>query len=650
MIQTISAFFENLMPHMPVLSIMALFMGAFIVALLGERAKRIRTAIVCVSVLGSLFFVLYLIYPVMVQGQVISYWMGGWEPVAGYAIGIGLTVDAVSLFFAIIVTVMASASALFSFRYISRDDSHEKYYTLFLMLCGGVLGFVLTGDLFNMYVMVEIMTFSAVALTAFRNWYHGALEAAFKYLIVSCIGSTCILIGTALLYAQLHTLNIAQIAALLGLRRAFYPVELIAFAFLFVGYAIKAFATPFHPIAADAHATAPSSISVMISGVLTKTGVYGIIRICFFMYKCMYMPSMKTLLTVFGCASMIICVSMALMQHDFKRLLAFHSISQIGYVLTAIGTASALGMSAGLYHALNHSLFKGLLFLCAGCVLYRTGSTNLDRLGGLAKKMPWTCTLFLIAAASISGIPPFNGFASKWYIYQALYQAAVETNNIVYILALVSALIVSVMTLASFVKVAQSVFFGPLPLEYANTREAPRSMRIPMAILAALCILTGMFPAWVDRILLAPATASTFNVGRYIDAAMGQGYAQKIMGFVMPAKDTSYALPGFWSPVSWLALLCVMLAALCIFVLFLRKSPAQAQVAADDKHDVFFAGEKSDFSHVGGGDLFWGMRHNLRGYLDPLSRAHTGIVNDYALWACVAMACVIVYVFTFVGR
>lgn len=646
MMDTIATFFSNLTPHMPVLAIMTMFTGAFFIALIGERLAILRRIIVCVSVFVPLFFMLYLIRPVMLEGEILSYWMGNWKPVAGYAVGIGLEVDALSLFFALIVTVMATMSALYSFRYTSRDDAHEKYDTLFLMLCGSVLGLVLTGDLFNMYVMIEIMTFSAVALTAFRNWYHGALEAAFKYLVVSCIGSTCILIGTTLLYAQHHTLNLAQLSAVVG--QPFTPAELLCLAFLVAGFAVKAFATPFHTIAADAHATAPSSISVMISGVLTKAGVYGLIRVGFFLFQCMDSGAMRTLVLVFGGLSMVVCVSMALLQHDFKRLLAYHSISQIGYVLTAIGLSTALGVAGGLYHALNHSLFKGLLFLCAGCVLYRTGKTDLDSLGGLSRKMPHTCLLFLVAAASISGLPPFNGFASKWMIYQAIYQAAVESGNPAYLLALVCALIVSVMTLASFVKVAQSVFFGPLPLALHDVREAPLSMRIPMAILAVLCVVTGLFPDLVSRFLLVPATSSVYNVGGYIDAMMGAGYAAS-MGTRLPETELSLHLPGYWSPVSWLLLFVMLLAAGCIVALFARGESREAS-RSDGKRDVFFGGEKSVYSKVGGGDLFYGMRVNLSGYFKRLSAWHTGVVNDYALYASCALAVVIVYVLLFMGR
>ena len=213
---------------------------------------------------------------------------------------------------------------------------------------------------------------------------------------------------------------------------------------------------------------------------------------------------------------MFVCVTMALTQHDFKRLLAFHSISQIGYVLTAAGLCTALGISAGLYHAMNHTIFKGLLFLSAGAGMHAAGTGDLDKLGGLSKRMPHTTVLFLIGAFSISGIPPFNGFASKWMIYQATYMKAVESGNIGFLLVTIIALVTSVLTLASFVKVSQSVFFGRLPKELENVQEVPFGMRFAMGIFAVLCVLTGLFPELVTKYLTEPAATAVFNVGSYI--------------------------------------------------------------------------------------------------------------------------------------
>ena len=636
--------FSNFINNFPILAIMSLFLGAFISSLVGRRNAKVRNTVVFLAMLVSLVLILALIKPVLLEGQVINYWLGNWEPVEGWAIGNSLEVDALSLFFALIVVVAVFVSGVYSFFYMSHDDSLVNYYTLFLMLSGSVLGLVLSGDLFNMFVMIEIMTFTAVALTAFRNHYEGALEGAFKYLVVGSLGSTSVLIGIALLYSQLHTLNLAQIAALLP--TASSPVILIAFAFLFVGFGSKAFLFPFHPLAADAHAVAPASISLMISGVLTKCGVYGIIRLCYCLYQNMDQPFVQYFVTGVGVISMFVCVTMAFNQHNFKRLLAFHSISQVGYVITVIGLGSALGMSAGLFHAMNHTIFKGLLFLTAGAVQHATGSLDLDELGGLSKKMPGTCALFLIGAASISGLPPFNGFASKWMIYQATFQKAGETGNFFFVVVCVAALITSVLTLASFIKVAQSVFFGQLNPKFAHTREVSLGMRIPMWILAALCILPGLFPDQVQQWLLTPATQAATNASGYIDAAMGTGYAAA--HGVESSLVSGFSLSGAWQPVMWLLLLISVTLAVCIVALLggdekaTVTSEITAETDTDPKYDSFFSGEASVYSQVGGSDLFWGFKHNWRHYFSFMHNWHSGVVNDYTLYGAAAMAVALV--------
>ncbi|NJE74317.1 hypothetical protein E0L15_06810 [Pseudoflavonifractor sp. SW1122] len=636
--------FSNFINNFPILAIMSLFLGAFISSLVGRRNAKVRNTVVFLSMLVSLVLILALIQPVLLGGQVINYWLGNWEPVEGWAIGNSLEVDALSLFFALIVVVAVFVSGVYSFFYMSHDDSLVNYYTLFLMLSGSVLGLVLSGDLFNMFVMIEIMTFTAVALTAFRNHYEGALEGAFKYLVVGSLGSTSVLIGIALLYSQLHTLNLAQIASLLP--TASSPVILIAFAFLFVGFGSKAFLFPFHPLAADAHAVAPASISLMISGVLTKCGVYGIIRLCYCLYQNMDQPFVQYFVTGVGVISMFVCVTMAFNQHNFKRLLAFHSISQVGYVITVIGLGSALGMSAGLFHAMNHTIFKGLLFLTAGAVQHATGSLDLDELGGLSKKMPGTCALFLIGAASISGLPPFNGFASKWMIYQATFQKAGETGNFFFVVVCVAALITSVLTLASFIKVAQSVFFGQLNPKFAHTREVSLGMRIPMWILSALCILPGLFPDQVQQWLLTPATQAATNASGYIDAAMGTGYAAA--HGVESSLVSGFSLSGAWQPVMWLLLLISVTLAVCIVALLggdekaTVTSEISAETDTDPKYDSFFSGEASVYSQVGGSDLFWGFKHNWRHYFSFMHNWHSGVVNDYTLYGAAAMAVALV--------
>ena len=622
--------------HFPIYAIMVLFLGAFLIVVFGGN-RTARNILALLSITASLAFILALVKPVMWNGEIIAYWMGGRVPAGGYAIGIALEVDALSLFFALLVSVAVFVSGVYSIQYMRHDDNEREYYTLFLMLGGGVMGLVLSGDLFNMFIMVEILTFAAVALTAFRNTAKGALEAAFKYLVVGSIGSTCILVGTSMLYAQAHTLNLAQLAQVIpgNLNTA----TKVAFALLFVGFGTKAFIVPFHPLAADAHGAAPASISVMISGVLTKSGIYGIIRLTYFLFQTMNLGTMQFLLVFIGSLSMFVCVTMALAQHDFKRLLAFHSISQIGYVLTAVGLCTALGVSAGLYHAMNHTLFKGLLFLAAGAVLHETGTTDLGKLGGLSKKMPHTTVLFLIGAFSISGIPPFNGFASKWMIYQATYQKAVESGNIGFLLVTIIALVTSVLTLASFVKVSQSVFFGQLPRELENVKEVSFGMRLAMGIFALLCVLTGLFPNLVTTYITEPAAKAVFSVAQYISA----------MGFdasgVAAENAVSFAHTGVWEPISWLLILCIALLSVTIVAVASKYDNVSQRSgdAVDSKYELFYGGEAQEFSQVGGGDLFWGFKHNWRGYFDVMHRLHSGVVNDYALWAVVDLALVLLF-------
>ena len=621
--------------HFPIYSVMALFLGAFLVVLFG-RNKFLRGLIAFCATAIALCCMILLIKPVMLNHEIICYWMGSRAMAGGYAIGIAMEVDQVSLFFGLLIATAVFVACVYSLQYMDHDDNIPEYYTLFLMLAGGVMGLVLSGDLFNMFIMVEILTFAAVALTAFRNKAFGALEAAFKYLVVGCMGSTAILTGTIMLYAQAHTLNFAQLSDVIS--GNMNTTTIVAFALLYIGFSTKAFIVPFHPLAADAHGAAPASISVLISGVLTKSGVYAILRLTYFLFQTMQLGAIQFMLVFIGSVSMFVFVTMALAPHDFKRLLAFHSISQIGYVMTAIGLGTGLGLSAGLYHAMNHTMFKGLLFLAAGAVHYRTGVTDLRKLGGLGKKMPWTCALFLIGAASISGIPPFNGFASKWMIYQATYQKAVESGNIGFLLATIVALITSVLTLASFVKVTQSVFFGQIRPEHEDVKEVPAGMIIAMCLFAAICVVTGLFPRLVTDFLTGPAANAALNPQNYISSMLtGEGVFKTYEVF---------AGAGVWSPVNWLLLLMIALLGVTIVAVlgkYDQVSESKEGELVDSKFALFFGGEQTQYSQVGGEDLFWGLKHNWRHYFSFMHELHSGVVNDYALWAVVALALAIVF-------
>jgi multicomponent Na+:H+ antiporter subunit D len=266
------------------------------------------------------------------------------------------------------------------------------------------------------------------------------------------------------------------------------------FALFLMGFGLKSAMVPFHAWLPDAHPSAPAPISAMLSGLIIKAlGIYSVARVFFIIIG--IVPVIKTVLMVLGGLSMVVGVFLAVGQWDFKRLLAYHSISQMGYVMVGIGLATPLGILGGLFHLLNHAVFKSLLFLCSGAFEYTTGTRQLKQLGGLIKKMPWTGTSCSIAALSISGVPPFNGFWSKLVIIIALFQAKF------YFLGAVT-VFVSFMTLISFVKVQKYSLFGSLPKRLHDIREVPALMVTGMVLLALMCVGLGLlYPVYGPAIL-----------------------------------------------------------------------------------------------------------------------------------------------------
>lgn len=664
--------------NIPILAIIVPFAFAFIIGLFQDKFLKLKQFLSIAATFITLISALLLIKPIMIDKMISVYWLGNWVPEKFKAIGIGLEVDGLGLFVGLIIALTCFLSAIYSLKYMERDTGLEKYYALFLLLTGSMMGFVFTGDLFNMYVMLEIMTFAAVALTAFRNHIYKSIEAGFKYIVTGSIGSSLILLGTCLIYAQVNTLNLAEISVKLQVY-GFTPVTILALALILVGYSVKAFLVPCHTWPPDAHMAAPSSISMLLSGVMSKTGIYALIRISYLVFQAQGNNALAFLIIFWGTITMVVGVSMALIQTDFKRLLAFHSVSQLGYIavgigvgLISVGSISTLGAMGGLYHMLNHASFKCLLFLCAGAVLYSTGTTDLNLLGGLAKRMPFTTIVFLIGAASISGIPPFNGFVSKWLIYQATFEAG-------YAWVTVIALLVSVMTLASFVKVAHSAFFGQLKESNYKTKEVPMVMKLPMAILALICFIGGVMPGAISKYLLEPAAYSMFNLKGYIDSIFGRGFAEKILSREISIPRLNYFIVGYWKPEAWLTLFIVAMIAVIVCISLNHKyfgvrhefedkengtiekivkrrsiegekdineiEEKVKELAEATRYETFTGGELEGFSHVGAHDLFWGMKYQFNGYFNRLHKAHSGVVNDYVLWIFGCLAIVIIYCF-----
>ncbi len=495
---------DNLLPLFIALPLGA----AFIVPLAGYVHKRLAEAIILVT---SGILVLFAFG--RIGADTVVYSMGGWHP----PFGINLVGDPLTGFFQLIINSIAFLVIVYSIAYMERYTAKVKYYCLFMLMLAGMNGVVATGDLFNMFVFLEISAISSYALVAF-GIEHEELEASFKYLVLGNIASGFILFGIALLYSFTGTLNLADIAQVVDGKSSALILKFIS-VFFIMGFGLKAALMPFHAWLPDAHPSAPAPISAMLSGLLIKAlGVYCMVRILFNVFG--FSPSYSVVLITLGTLSMVGGALLAIGQNDLKRMLAYSSISQVGYMVFAFGLGTPLAVLGGLFHLLNHAFFKSLLFLCSGAIEYATGTRDLTKLGGLWKKMPVTSATCSIAALSISGIPPLGGFFSKLIIIIAAVKAYETIGPVAYVLAAI-AVIVSFMTLIYFVKLQKMAIFGPLPQALNSVREVPVLMWSVLIILAVVCIAFGIACPWFLQVLVEPAREVLFDKGDYIFKVLG---------------------------------------------------------------------------------------------------------------------------------
>ncbi len=457
---------------------------AFLLPMFGRKGKTAAT------VLANLVTVLLLVFAVASIGKTEVYEVGKWS----IPLGINLVLDGLSSLLLLAISVVSAAAMLFSVRYMEQYTAKAKYLSLFLLMVAGMNGVVLSGDIFNLFVFLEIASLASYALVGF-GCGHEELEASFKYMVLGTIASIFILFAIALVYGNTGTLNMAYISEAIqdsGLNDGLK----FALALFIVGFGLKAALVPFHAWLPDAHPSAPAPISAMLSGVLIKSlGVYSLVRVIFNVFG--VSVSVSWVLVALGVLSMVIGVFLAVGQWDFKRLLAYHSISQMGYVILGIGIGAlilarngkvewaALAILGGLFHLVNHAIFKSLLFLTSGSVEMSTGTRQLKELGGLVERLPFTRATCTVASASIAGVPPFNGFWSKLILVVAAVQA-----GFLYLAAVT--VIVSLVTLISFLKIQRYVFLGELPENLQQVKENKGSMLVAMVFLACLCVLMGL--------------------------------------------------------------------------------------------------------------------------------------------------------------
>jgi hydrogenase-4 component B len=443
----------------------------------------------------------------------------GGAPAQGFQVlhgvsGFALTfaVDELSAWFLLVLSGLAVPIAVFSLGYVR--SPHYANRSVFIgvgfNVLLGTLELVFTAsDVIAFLCAWELMTLSTAALVATDHQAQASRRAAYLYLVMSHIATGCLIAGFMTLASMAGS---TAFSAILAGNVASGSLRHVLFVLFFLGFGVKAGIVPLHIWLPEAHPAAPTNVSALMSGVLVKTGIYGIVRVCAFGIGT---PDLYwgVFIVVVGGASAVLGVLYALMQHDLKRLLAYHSIENIGIILLGLGAGmmglaygradlAAIGVAASLYHVMNHAMFKGLLFLGAGNVVTAVGTKQIERFGGLLRRMPWTGGLFLIGALAISGFPPLNGFVSEWLTFQAfLFGFRGSAEPIVHLLfPLGGALLALTAALAAacFVKAFGITFLAlPRSPEAAAAVEQPRVTLAPQVFLAALCVGMGLFPGFV---------------------------------------------------------------------------------------------------------------------------------------------------------
>ncbi len=422
--------------------------------------------------------------------------------------GACLEIDMLSIFMALIYVMIGLFAAFYSIRYMEYDTGLTVYYTLLLGMVAGMMGVVFAGDFFTLFVFWELMSLTSYALVAFRKERWAPIEAGFKYLIMSAAGGATILLAMSFLYGMTGTLNFASLAV--GLMAAASNEWLyVILVLIVVGFGVKAAIVPFHTWLPDAHPEAPAPISALLSAALVQTGAYALIRVLLLFFGSMQAVWQMTLV-VFAVLTMFVGNLMALLQDDIKRLLAFSTIAQMGYILFGFSIATQQGLTASLFHIMNHAIMKSLLFLCAGAFVYKVGTRNLSKLEGIRRTMPVTSVLLAIGAVAIAAIPPLNGFWSEWMIVLA----GIEAGMLAFSALMIVNILLSVAYYLRLIFVI--VLKEPTPVSKEAT-EAPVSMLIPIIILAALCIIIGIYPGpfitWAEG-----AAKAALNLLEYINS------------------------------------------------------------------------------------------------------------------------------------
>jgi len=471
----------TLTDHLPVLQILVPFLAAPVIVLLGSR--RLAWPIAFASTLIA-FAVSVMLLAKVIGGGILSYHIGGWAP----PLGIEYRVDAANAFVLLLVSAIAAIVLPYARASLSAEvpeKNHTLFYAMFMLCLTGLLGVVITGDAFNVFVFLEISSLSTYVLIAQGSYRDKrALTAAYDYLIMGTIGATFFVIGLGLLYMATGTLNMADLADRLAEQGSNRTVR-AAFAFIVVGMGLKVAIYPLHLWLPNAYTYAPSAVTSFLAATATKVAIYVLLRFMFSIFQPGFLFEVNTLELIilpFAVIAMFAASFIAIFQADFKRMLAYSSIAQIGYMLLGIAFLSSTGLTAAIIHLFNHGITKAALFMGVGAYVMRAGGSFYDDIEGMGRKMPWTSAAVVIAGLSLIGVPGTAGFISKWM----LVQAALEKGWWPVALLIVASSLLAVVYVWRAIEV---LYLKPAK---TDAREVPLSMLAPIWVAALATIWFGL--------------------------------------------------------------------------------------------------------------------------------------------------------------
>lgn len=495
--------------HFAILVVIAPLMTSFLVLLLGWFRKGLCYPLTLAALFVSLISSIGILDTVMAKGT-IHYHVGAWAP----PWGIEIVIDYLNGFMVVMLAFIALVVAIYSKRSIEQEIPEKivPYYSIFLLLVTGLIGITVTGDLFNVFVFLEIASLAAYALIAVGE--DGAPMAAFNYVIMGTIGACFYYLGIGYLYIVTGSLNMADLSQLLP-NLYHNKAVLVGFALFTVGIALKMGVFPLHAWLPDSYTYAPSVTSAVIAPMFTKVMAYLMVRIFFTLFKPHFsieLIPVTDILTWIAAAGILMGSIIAIAQTDLKRMLAYSSIANIGYIVLGIGLANRMGLTGGLLHILNHAFMKGTLFLVAGGIMYKMGMRDITQFRGLHRRMPFTMAAFTIAALSMIGIPPMGGFFSKFY----LILGAIEAKQWVFIVVLLGS---SLLNAVYFFRIIENAYLEPPVTAYAHDGgtheeikrdELPLSMLIPTLIMAAGVVLLGIFNERIIAFIIRFSVPASF--------------------------------------------------------------------------------------------------------------------------------------------